>query len=989
MTRWWKGLDPGSLLAILAFAIYLVTAGGHAYSTDGTFAFEMAKSAVLDPNHQYWGRFRTAFARWGVAMPAFAQPFVLGGAALGSLAPERDDLVVDGHRLRIETWPAVYADQTASFPQPEGLTPTDRVRSVTVVSYLANAATVPDGTTVAEIHLTLPVGTGNRVTLPIRAGIETSEWAWDRPDVHGTVAHRRAEVVGHWVGQPRGNLYVARLPIDPPQPLASWEAHGTAALGIAGTWEVRAVTFEVADRTAPASTQWRDARTGDRIWSERQSLDFWAQLGFGMANSVVTALEVLMVWRVAGHLGIPHTPRLVTAAGFAFGTIAWPYAKYDFSEPLAALAILIAFDAARGAIPLRANPDCSFEGALSPALGRFVAVVVVACLVAIAAKYAAAFAVAALAIEWAVASRPWVGDSGHRRRVITFGLITAAPFVAVGALALGILRFSTGETPGLLTSGLDRARDDWFTLPLWTGLRGLLFSSGKGLFVYAPWLLLAPVGMALIIARVWHGGVASKFGPVMLVGYPVLTVVAYSQKLVWHGGAWGPRYLVLALPWLALACAPVIEWALFTPEDPQTSSPAPSPLHSARGALPTRALYGAHLRAGRLALATLGTISVVVQLLAVAKHPEQFTAIARRHILADLPRFGADFGGRDYWEARGGELLGRALRDEASRTARTRNLGYLWGFPDASATIQFREQRDVQIGLYMVDWDQQRRTQSIEIEDAISSRSIDLGSEMMTGVWVVTTVQATIERPLVIRLRQTGRDTAVLSAITFDAATYLQSRSLENTETIIDPRALRIDRETAGDWPGRYGALGRIFPAFRNYNIDEVQIPDFVESFALNHVGDRPNPTIHVEIAEDDLLDTAILYAPPFSPLLGNAWLISADFLHLLAPSRPELASGILIRPPWRWFGIDAPRLDHPEYGLGLDFWPTIIWTNYASHGGVIAGAAVALVTIEVIGLIALGRLLGVAGASWRVRIVSVIGLGIAFAAYDSLMVLP
>ena len=146
------------------------------------------------------GRFRSAFARWGVAMPAFAQPFVLGGAALGSIAPERDDLVVDGRRLRIETWPAVHADQTASFPQPEGLTPTDLVRSVTVVSYLANAATIPDGATVAEIHLAQPFranATVDRVTLPIRAGIETSEWAWDRPDVHGTVAHGRAEVAGH------------------------------------------------------------------------------------------------------------------------------------------------------------------------------------------------------------------------------------------------------------------------------------------------------------------------------------------------------------------------------------------------------------------------------------------------------------------------------------------------------------------------------------------------------------------------------------------------------------------------------------------------------------------------------------------------------------------------------------------------------------------------------------------------------------------------
>ena len=153
------------------------------------------------------------------------------------------------------TWPAAHGDTTAPFPIPEALSASDLVRSITIVSYLANAATVPDGTTVAEIHLAPPVGTGDRVTLPIRAGIETAEWAWDRPDVHGTVAHRRAEVVGHWVGQPRGNLYVARLAVDPPQAVATWEAHGTAALGTVGTWDVRAVTFEVASNEAGGTTQ--------------------------------------------------------------------------------------------------------------------------------------------------------------------------------------------------------------------------------------------------------------------------------------------------------------------------------------------------------------------------------------------------------------------------------------------------------------------------------------------------------------------------------------------------------------------------------------------------------------------------------------------------------------------------------------------------------------------------------------------------------------
>jgi hypothetical protein len=1081
VTRWWQGLDPGSLLAILALATYLTTAGGHAYSTDGTFAYEMAKSAVLDPEHQYWGRFRSAFARWGVGMPAFAQPFVLGGAALGTLSPERDDIVVDDRRLRVETWPEVRAGRSEAFPLPGTLVHGgDRVRSITVVSYLANAAVVAERSTVAEIELTGPSGT---TTVPIRAGVETSEWAWDRPDVRGTIAHRRAEVTGQWVGQPRGNLYVARLPIEPPIHISAWGARGSEALGASGTWVVRAASFEVADRSgespldratvgasagndgasAPGGgSTWHDARTGDRIWSERQSRDFWAQLGFGMANAVATALSVLMVWRVGGHLGFRDPVRLVTAAGYAFGTIAWPYAKYDFSEPLAAFAILVAADATCRAFS-PPPPSRQERGESKYRDVTAVAVVVVACLVAIATKYAAVFAVAALATCGIIVARPWADPPAGRRRFLAFGVAVATPFAVGGAIAIVMLLRTTGEVPILLTSSLDRLRDDWFTLPLWTGLRGLLMSSGKGLFVHAPWLLLAPAGMALLIARslrlrrrnVGRQGAARL---VMLVAYPALTVMAYAQKLVWHGGAWGPRYLVLALPWIALACAPAVEWALAG-------------------------------RARRIALATLGAISVAVQLLAIAKHPEQFTAIARRHVLATLPRFGADLGGRDYWDARGGDFLRRALRDEASGTARSRSLGYLWGFPDASATIRFRETRDVQLGLYSVDWDRQSRTQTVTIADALGTRTIDLGPEMASGAWVLTTVRGAPGQPVTIRLRQTGPDTAVLSAIMFDppsiplgasasvaghpptapqapayaspptealalnvgrkllpvpgtgseteagrdargpvatsSVAHAPSSSVAQRQQVLSeaqatsdegassrgsppplqqlaPPAedreggarsavpgVHLDLETAGDWPGRYGADGRIFPAFRSFNRDEVRLPAYVEGYDLDHVGDRPNPTIHVEIAEDDLLDTAILYAPPFAPLLGNAWLVAADLMNLLAPGRPDLVDGMLMRPPWQWFGIDAPRLDHPEYGLGLDFWPTLIWTNYASHRGVIAVAAVALVAMEVVALVALARLLDVAGATPRAGARSVIALAVAFVAYDALMVLP
>ena len=117
---------------------------------------------------------------------------------------------------------------------------------------------------------------------------------------------------------------------------------------------------------------------------------------------------------------------------FAFGTIAWPYAKYDFSEPLAALAILVA----------AASMYRAFLPGLTPTGYRGeVAVVVVACFVAVAAKYAAAFAVAALATEWVVVARPWASDGANRPRALAFGLAVTMVWLYVEILRiLSILR---------------------------------------------------------------------------------------------------------------------------------------------------------------------------------------------------------------------------------------------------------------------------------------------------------------------------------------------------------------------------------------------------------------------------------------------------------------------------------------------------------------------------------------------------------------------
>lgn len=963
---------PGGYLTAIVLAIYLMTGGGHGYSIDGAFAFEMAKTAFLDQDHQYFTRFKTAFARWGIGLPIIGQPFILAGAALGTIAPERDDLTVDGHVFRVEEWPGVTAGKTEYFPVPSSIGPGTPVTRFTIVSFLANTVAVPDGTTVAELRL---VTATNTVTIAIRAGIETAEWAWDRPDIQGTVAHARARVAGHWIGQPGGNLYIASIPVPVPVAIDRWEVAGSSGLGETGTFALRAVAIGTVPARAPVSSATmtlHDARTGERFWSERQTVDFFANLGFSVTNAVVTAATVWALYRAALSFGYRPVVALIVAAAFGLGTLAWPYAKYDFAEPTASLALALAVLAIHRifppTIPLRAKqPSSDFDHRTEterhtatvggPESGptveaeeprrnvRLMAYMTMLALIfAIGAKYTAILGGIAVIAELVITSQPWRRD--RRRDALRFAGIVALPGIVAATAAIGVGLWTTGETPIVLTSDISRLTSDWLSLPFWTGFRGLVFSSGKSLFLYAPWLLLAIPGSILWVRRHRFSGSS------LTVVFPIVTILLYSMKLVWHGGSWGPRYLLMTVPWLTLATAPVIDTVI------------------------TR-------RFGRVILSVLATMSIAIQVIAIAKHPEQYPAMVRRHVVPTMTRFGATYGGQDYWDAREGDRLVLALRDPDPATGRSRSLGYLWGLPNASVTITALESeapilRDVSLGLYVIDWDRQGRTETMMITDAIDTRRIELDQGLDEGVWVRAVIRIDPANPVTVGIRQTGPDTSVVSAMTFDPI----SPGIAGSS-----REVRLDRHTRGEWPRTYGRDGYAFFGFRSFNIDLAKLPSYVKGYELRHVGDREHPTIHVEVPEDDLLDTAMLYAPPFSPILGNIWLLGADAFHLVVPSRPDLTQGVLLRPPWTWFGIGAPVPPHPEYGLGLDFWPTLIWTVHASHTGVLVVAGIVLLGLQGVILTCTNQLLSTLGVARRSRLTTIGVVTVILMVFDWLQV--
>jgi len=84
---------------------------------------------------------------------------------------------------------------------------------IQLVSSLSEAIAAEQGAALATVTIRLASGRGE-FSFPIRAGIETAEWAHERPDVRVRVRHRRPPTTESW--RPRGasydgHRYLARL----------------------------------------------------------------------------------------------------------------------------------------------------------------------------------------------------------------------------------------------------------------------------------------------------------------------------------------------------------------------------------------------------------------------------------------------------------------------------------------------------------------------------------------------------------------------------------------------------------------------------------------------------------------------------------------------------------------------------------------------------------------------------------------------------------
>jgi hypothetical protein len=290
---------------------------------------------------------------------------------------------------------------------------------------------------------------------------------------------------------------------------------------------------------------------------------FWGLVQSGMLfNVIVTALTGVLVFLYVRRLGYSPSTGLISGLVFGLGTMAWPYAKYFFSEPSSALSLLGA-----AYFLLQLASLGKEDTGLKPALlsGFFLGL-------AIATRFANAVLVpiflAALLLyllrkdgtsSWATArlspsrllSTTWREVCAFLLPLLMWGIIMAA---------YNYLRFGSPLTTGYLP-------EESFSASWARGILGQLISPGRGIIFYCPILVALIPALPSFFRR-------HRLKAVFLLLISLSYLLLYGKWFMWHGGyAWGPRFLVPVIPLLVIMLAPLIEllrgkwrgvfWALF------------------------------------------------------------------------------------------------------------------------------------------------------------------------------------------------------------------------------------------------------------------------------------------------------------------------------------------------------------------------------------------------------------------------------------------
>ncbi len=250
--------------------------------------------------------------------------------------------------------------------------------------------------------------------------------------------------------------------------------------------------------------------------------------------ATVAALLGVLLYLALLRLGLSPLAAALGALAYGLGTSAAPYAGNFYAHQLVAALLFGAFLLAW---PRPDEPDgpALARGLLSGLLLGW----------AVISEYPVVLPAAIIGL-YALIRRGWrwllplsIGGALPLALLITYDMVAFGTPLPIGYAHSAL--WQDQHTTGFMS----------ITTPQLTALWGLTFGSFRGLFVRAPWLLLA-----LPAYIVWWRQATYRAEWWVLLLAPLSLILFYGSSAMWWGGfGAGPRYIVPIIPFLALPAA--------------------------------------------------------------------------------------------------------------------------------------------------------------------------------------------------------------------------------------------------------------------------------------------------------------------------------------------------------------------------------------------------------------------------------------------------
>jgi len=256
-------------------------------------------------------------------------------------------------------------------------------------------------------------------------------------------------------------------------------------------------------------------------------------------NAFSTSLLLGMMAKFFIDLGVSRKRSVLISIAVGISTPFWIYSRTFFSEPLASLGTLVA---AWGVYRYGQTRKL-----------HFLIISALCCSAIILIRPLAGASIPIIFLYLLVTLHSVSDKHGESVRSAHIGYFTAI----VGAGICLVLLYNYLRFGSVMETGYDKlpsGRPRNFTLPPLIGLKILLFSPGKSIFLFQPLILPAIWGIIIWIKQRKHLPEI-----ILTLSVPVIFLVILSQWARVEGGVtWGPRLFLPAIPVLLLGLAPVI-----------------------------------------------------------------------------------------------------------------------------------------------------------------------------------------------------------------------------------------------------------------------------------------------------------------------------------------------------------------------------------------------------------------------------------------------